>query len=214
MCPSSFCGLGRAGSRGGEHLSGTSRKLCRASSRCGVHFYSSCSLCRSTSIGGVRESRANGEHRRASANGACRTCYSCGVHLSGDSAELRSTRSSAVCNSSEPAAPVQYDAPTMTATGVDLNRDGMSDVLQQPQVGIVCPTRSTCPVWRTTELRTRAQNTWTVTGTDMILLVISYEKVVRTLWCPLSALMRWGQGRCAALPRGLCDRGRETRGLS
>ena len=56
------------------------------------------------------------------------------------------------------------------------------------------------------------KNTWTITGVDTILL--AYEKVVRTLRCPLSALMLWGQGRCAALPRGLCDRGRETRGFS
>ena len=34
------------------------------------------------------------------------------------------------------AAPEQYDAPMMTVNGVDLNRDGISDVLQQPQVGI------------------------------------------------------------------------------
>ena len=34
------------------------------------------------------------------------------------------------------AAPVQHDATTMTATGVDLNRDGTPDVFQQPQVGI------------------------------------------------------------------------------
>ena len=34
------------------------------------------------------------------------------------------------------AAPEQYDALMMTVNGVDLNRDGISDVLQQPQVGI------------------------------------------------------------------------------
>ena len=34
------------------------------------------------------------------------------------------------------AAPEQYDAPMMTVNGVDLNRDGISDVLQQPQVCI------------------------------------------------------------------------------
>ena len=50
-----------------------------------------------------------------------------------------------------------------------------------------------------------------VTGVDTILS--AYGKVVRTLRCPLSALMRWGQGRCAALPRGLYDRDRETRGF-
>ena len=63
-----------------------------------------------------------------------------------------------------------------------------------------------CVVLRTSELRTRAQNTWTI-------FLFACGKVVRTLRCPLSALMRWGQGRCAALPRGLCDRGRETRGF-
>ena len=34
------------------------------------------------------------------------------------------------------AAPEQHDAPTMTVNGVDLNRDGITEVLQQPQVGI------------------------------------------------------------------------------
>ena len=48
----------------------------------------------------------------------------------------------------------------------------------------------------------------------IIVILFAYGKVVRTLRCSLSALMRWGQGRCAALPRGLCDRGCETRGFS
>ena len=56
------------------------------------------------------------------------------------------------------------------------------------------------------------KNTWIVTRVDTILL--AYENVVRTLRCPLSTLMRWRQGRCAALPSGLCDRRRETRGFS
>ena len=47
------------------------------------------------------------------------------------------------------------------------------------QVAQVCPIRSTGPVWRTSELRTRDQNTWTVTGVDTILL--AFGKVVRTL---------------------------------
>ena len=47
-----------------------------------------------------------------------------------------------------------------------------------------------------------------------LFLLFAYGKVVRTLRCPVSASIRWGQGRCAALPRGLCDRGRETRGFS
>ena len=34
------------------------------------------------------------------------------------------------------AAPEQYDAPMVTVIGVDLNRDGISDVLQQPQMSI------------------------------------------------------------------------------
>ena len=92
------------------------------------------------------------------------------------------------------AAPEQYDAPMMTVNGVDLNRDGISDVLQQPQVGI-----------------RRLSNTEHLSQCGG---PVSYAKVVRTLRCPLSALMRCGQGRCAALPRGLCDRGRETRGFS
>ena len=55
-------------------------------------------------------------------------------------------------------------------------------------------------VWRTSESRTRAYNTWTVTEFASL---FAYGKVVRTLRCPLSALMRWRQGHCAALPRGL-----------
>ena len=35
--------------------------------------------------------------------------------------------------------------------------------------------------------------------------------LVRTLWCHLSVLVRWGQGHRAAMPRGPWDRGRELR---
>ena len=49
---------------------------------------------------------------------------------------------------------------------------------------VVCPIRTTCPVWRTSELRTRAQNTWTVTSSDTILS--AYGRVVWALRCPLS----------------------------
>ena len=48
-------------------------------------------------------------------------------------------------------------------------------------------------------------------GPSQEFFLFACGKVVRTLRCPLSALLRWGQGRCAALPRGLCDQGRETR---
>jgi len=46
---------------------------------------------------------------------------------------------------------VQYGAPrsygsTMTVTGVDMNRDGIPDVLQQPQVGYGAPVQYGAPV--------------------------------------------------------------------
>eukprot|EP00450_Noctiluca_scintillans_P006937 CAMPEP_0194482984 /NCGR_PEP_ID=MMETSP0253-20130528/4720_1 /TAXON_ID=2966 /ORGANISM="Noctiluca scintillans" /LENGTH=66 /DNA_ID=CAMNT_0039322577 /DNA_START=35 /DNA_END=231 /DNA_ORIENTATION=+ len=37
-------------------------------------------------------------------------------------------------------------APTMTVTGVDLNRDGIPDVLQQPQLGYGAPMQYGAPV--------------------------------------------------------------------
>ena len=77
------------------------------------------------------------------------------------------------------AAPEQYDAPMMTVIGVDLNRDGISDVLQQPQMGRRLSNSDTGPAWRTSELRKSDQNTWTVTRVDTILL--AYGEVVRTL---------------------------------
>merc|ERR1712012_1107965 len=48
------------------------------------------------------------------------------------------------------AAPVQYGSPlgygsTMTVTGVDMNRDGIPDVLQQPQVGYAAPVQYAAP---------------------------------------------------------------------
>ena len=86
------------------------------------------------------------------------------------------------------AAPEQYGAPMMTVNGVDLNRDGISDVLQQPQVGIrrlsntehlssMEDQRVTHPCSKHLDCRV-----------DTILSACG--KVVRTLRCPLSALMR------------------------
>ena len=82
----------------------------------------------------------------------------------------------------------------MIVKGIDLNRDGIPNVLQQPSGGY------SSFVWRTSELRTRAHNT------PVRLFLFAYGMVVRTLRCPFSALMRWGEGHCAALPRGLWDR--------
>ena len=87
----------------------------------------------------------------------------------------------------------------MTVNGIDLNREGIPNVLQQPLVGIrrlYGGPVSYAPVL-------------TTLGPSHNSLFFAYGKVVRTLRCPLSALMRWGQGHCAALPRGLWDRGRE-----
>ena len=60
-------------------------------------------------------------------------------------------------------APVQYAAPTTTGTGVDVNRDGTPDVLQQPQFslaprGFAAPVEYGAPV---------SMGTMTVTGADM-----------------------------------------------
>ena len=60
-------------------------------------------------------------------------------------------------------APVQYAAPTMTRTCVDVNRNGTPDVLQQPQSGlapqgVVTPAQYEAPV---------KMGTMTVTGVDM-----------------------------------------------
>ena len=41
--------------------------------------------------------------------------------------------------------PVSYGAATMTVTGVDLNRDGMPGVLQQPQVSYAAPVHILAP---------------------------------------------------------------------
>ena len=53
------------------------------------------------------------------------------------------------------AVPVLHATPTKTVTGIGLNRDGLSDLLQQPRVGFATPLqyRGTSPVWKTTELR-------------------------------------------------------------
>merc|ERR1712107_956188 len=61
-------------------------------------------------------------------------------------------------------APLQYGAPlrngsTMTVTGVDMNRDGIPDVLQQPQVGYGVPLQYGAPG--------SYGSTVTVTGVDM-----------------------------------------------
>ena len=60
-----------------------------------------------------------------------------------------------------------------------MNRDGTSDVLQQPQMGRRLSNSDHRSSRRTSELRTRDQNTWTVTGVDTILLPCG--KVVWTL---------------------------------
>ena len=89
----------------------------------------------------------------------------------------------------------------MTVNGIDLNRDGIPNVLQQPLVGIrrlYGGRVSYAPVLTTLG---PSQNSP---------FLFAYGKVVRKLRCPLSALLRWGPGHCAALPRGLWDRGRET----
>ena len=177
-------------------------------SRAAVHFSSSCRVFRTSCIGGVRESSANGEHRRASAYGAI--CYICGVHLSGDSAELRSTRSSAVCNSGE-----ARSASAIRCTHDDCEWSRLEQgwhfrCTPATSGGYLAPIQHGVLVQYGGPLiyAPVLKNTWTVTGVDTILL--AYAKVVR---CSLSALMRWGEGRCAALPRGLCDRGREKRGF-
>ena len=51
----------------------------------------------------------------------------------------------------------------MTVTGVDMNRDSIQDVLQQPQVGYGAPVQQ----GRKTFVSSRAGSTMTVTGVDM-----------------------------------------------
>ena len=53
------------------HLPSTSRESCRASSRRGPHFSSSCSVCLTSSSGGARQSCASGELRHASFCSVC-----------------------------------------------------------------------------------------------------------------------------------------------
>uniref|UniRef100_A0A7S1FHF2 Uncharacterized protein n=1 Tax=Noctiluca scintillans TaxID=2966 RepID=A0A7S1FHF2_NOCSC len=53
-------------------------------------------------------------------------------------------------------------APTMTVTGVDLNRDGIPDVLQQPQLGYGAPMQYGGPVNYAAQAPMM-----TVTGVDM-----------------------------------------------
>ena len=67
------------------------------------------------------------------------------------------------------AAPVHHAAPTMTVTGIDLNRDGIPDVLQQPKVGYAAPMQYGAPVQHGGPVSHAAalQNTMTVTGVDM-----------------------------------------------
>merc|ERR1712136_617183 len=68
----------------------------------------------------------------------------------------------------EPAPVVEYIRPastfqtapsTVTVTGVDMNRDGIPDVLQQPQSGYRAPVQYGAPV--------NYGSTMTVTGVDM-----------------------------------------------
>ena len=60
-------------------------------------------------------------------------------------------------------APVQYAAPTMTKTGVGVNRDGTPDVLNQPQFGLA-PHGFAAPVQYGGPVN---KGTTTVTGVDM-----------------------------------------------
>ena len=80
----------------------------------------------------------------------------------------------------------------MTVNGINLNRDGIPNVLQQPLVGsrrLYGGPVSYAPVLTTPG---PSQNSP---------FQFAYGKVVRTLRCPLSASMRWGQGHCAATVR-------------
>ena len=107
------CCVCRISSLGEVHLPSTSRESCRASSRRGPHFSSSCSVRRTGSSGGARQSYASGERRHASSCSVCCFSSNSGAHPSGASNEPRIASTHRACRTSSR---VEHGSPALAVS--------------------------------------------------------------------------------------------------